>query len=26
VPASDDTLAVPLRGYEYTGRWGTATP
>jgi sulfide:quinone oxidoreductase len=26
VPASDETLAVPLRGYEYTGRWGTATP
>jgi sulfide:quinone oxidoreductase len=25
-PAVDDTLEVPLRGYEYSGRWGTATP
>jgi sulfide:quinone oxidoreductase len=25
-PTVDDTLEVPLRGYEYSGRWGTATP
>jgi sulfide:quinone oxidoreductase len=25
-PGSDDALEVPLRGYEYTGRWGAASP
>ena len=24
--ASDDTMEIPLRGYEYTARWGDARP